>query len=69
MTEYVTCSVCGEEVGRLGIGKHAGMHRREFFQRFGRWPTSYQEVREKLPHGQPPGDVATLDEFTPGGRS
>lgn len=46
MTEYVTCTVCGEKVGKMGIGKHADMHRREYYERFGRWPGKYEEVRE-----------------------
>lgn len=47
MTE-VTCSVCGEQVGKMGIGNHGGMHRRHFREWFGRPPENYDEVREKL---------------------
>lgn len=46
MGETVTCSVCGDDVGKLGIGKHADMHRREFKEDVGRWPEGYDEVRE-----------------------
>ena len=61
----VECTVCGEDVGRMGIGKHAGMHRREFKERYGRPPEDYDEVREAL-GGDPPGDAATLADFGSG---
>lgn len=62
MTDYVTCTVCGEEVGRMGIGKHAGVHKREFKEAFGYVPGDYSEVREAL-GGDPPGGETTLDDF------
>lgn len=67
MTTYVTCSVCGEEVGKMGIGNHAGMHRRQFHEVFGRPPKGYQEVREKLPKhlaGREPAEGQTTLEET-----
>lgn len=63
MSDDVTCQVCGETVGRAGIGSHAGMHRREFTEAVGRPPKGYEEVRDWA-EGRPPGDVATLDRFT-----
>lgn len=62
VADTVECTVCGEEVGRRGIGQHAGKHRREFRERFGRDPESYDEVREAL-GGEPPGDATTLEEW------
>lgn len=62
MGETVTCKVCGDDVGKLGIGKHAGMHRRQFREQFGRPPKGYDEVREKLKLGHP-ADGPTLDDF------
>jgi len=44
----VECTVCGEMVGKMGIAKHSGMHKREFKEQFGRPPEDYDEVREKL---------------------
>lgn len=67
--DVVECTVCGEDVGRRGIGKHAGVHRREFRERFGRPPKDYDEVREALGDDSPPEDVATLDEFVDGGQA
>lgn len=50
MSDDVTCSVCGREVGRgpdgLGIKQHSAMHRRQFEQLVGREPEDYDEVRE-----------------------
>lgn len=59
--DKVECTVCGADVGRLGIGKHAKMHRRQFKEQFGYWPTDYDEVREKL-RGTSEANT-TLDEF------
>lgn len=57
----VTCSVCGDRVGKgpngLGIRRHAMMHRRQFHELVGEWPGDYQEVRDLL------GDDSR---FTPG---
>lgn len=61
----VQCSVCGEEVGKLGINKHAGMHRRQFREVHGRFPEDYGEVREAWPLTAPE-DNATLDDFAEG---
>lgn len=63
MTTYVTCTVCGEEVGKMGIANHAGMHKREFERRYGYIPGDYDEVREAL-NGDPPEDGTTLDDYT-----
>lgn len=65
MSDTVECTVCGEEVGRRGIGRHADTHRREFRERFGRPPEDYDEVRDAF-GGEPPGDVATLGDFSGG---
>lgn len=55
--EVVTCTVCGDDVGRgpggLGLISHANRHRREFRERFGRRPENYQEVRDVLGRGYP----------------
>lgn len=58
MTEYVTCTVCGEEVGKMGIAKHSGMHKREFKRTYGRLPEDYDEVREKM--GSNPEEETSL---------
>jgi len=58
----VTCRVCGEDIGRLGLPKHSGMHRRQFRERFGRHPEDYDEVVEAL-GGDPPGDATTLADY------
>lgn len=58
----VECSVCGEAVGKMEIGKHAGMHKREFETMFGRPPEDYDEVREKLGDG-PADELTTLDDY------
>lgn len=66
MTSTVTCTVCGKEVGRLGIGKHAGMHRRQFAEVFGRPPRSYDEVRnnaEAVLSGVK-SDATTLEDYS-----
>lgn len=46
----VTCSVCGEEIGKgpggLGLFQHSAMHRREYKEQVGSWPMSYQDVRD-----------------------
>jgi hypothetical protein len=51
----VTCTVCGDDVGRgpggLGTISHANRHRREFLAAFGRRPEDYAEVREVLGRG------------------
>jgi hypothetical protein len=47
MSDTVTCRVCGAELGRMGIGKHAGMHKRQFRETFGYVPDDYDEVVEK----------------------
>lgn len=48
----VECTVCGEMVGKgpagLGISSHAAKHRREYREQFGGWPSSYEQVRQKL---------------------
>lgn len=62
MGDYVTCTVCGEDVGRMAIATHAGMHKREFRERYGRAPDDYDEVRAAF-GGEPPGDVTTLADF------
>ena len=53
MSPTVTCTVCGEEIGRgssgLGLLRHSRMHRRQFRQVFGREPEDYDEVRQRLP--------------------
>jgi hypothetical protein len=50
--EEVTCTVCGEDVGKgpagLGLAMHGKTHREEFRRQFGRKPENYQEVRDKL---------------------
>lgn len=63
MSDTVTCSVCGEDVGRRGIGTHAGKHKREFKEAVGRPAEDYEEVREWA-DGNLPGDVATLERYT-----
>ena len=45
-SDTVECSVCGARVGRMGIGQHAGKHKRDFTAAVGRPPESYDEVRE-----------------------
>lgn len=51
----VTCTVCGDDVGRgpggLGQVMHAKRHRRQFRELYGRAPDSYQEVRDALGQG------------------
>lgn len=64
MSDTVTCRVCGEDIGRRGIGKHAGVHKREFREKFGRAPEDYDEVVDAL--GNPSGDVTTLKDFEEG---
>ena len=57
----MTCSVCGDRVGRgpngFGVIQHAKKHRRQYKQLVGKEPDSYQDVRDLL---------ADSDEFTPG---
>jgi hypothetical protein len=60
----VECSVCGEDIGRMGMAKHSGMHKREFREAFGREPEDYDEVRDAL-GGDPPGDATSLTDFSP----
>ena len=61
MGEAVTCTVCGDDVGKgpggLGLTMHGKMHRREFREAFGRWPEDYQEVRDKLRQSDPVRDA------------
>lgn len=42
--DLVECRVCGAMVGRMGIGSHAGVHKREFRELQGYIPTDYDEV-------------------------
>jgi len=66
VSETVSCTVCGDEVGRgpggLGLAMHAKMHRREYRERVGRWPESYEEVRQKVgrPHPATDNEQMTL---------
>lgn len=62
MSETVTCTVCGREIGKgpagVGLAMHGKRHRRQFREAFGRPPRDYQEVREKLnPDGLDPGQT------------
>ena len=66
MTDTVECSICGESVGRMGIGRHAKIHRKEFRDITGRSAGDYQEVKDLLINRIVPEDVATLDEFSEG---
>jgi len=45
----VECSVCGDTVGRLGIGTHASMHKRQYREQFNETPDDYDTVREAWP--------------------
>lgn len=63
MATYVTCTVCGEDVGKMGIAMHSKMHRREFKEKFGRPPRDYDEVRSKLHPERRAKGSATLDDY------
>ena len=69
MAEKVTCTVCGQKIGKgpggLGLAAHGKVHRRQFRERYGRPPTDYDEVRELLSGRprEPPEAVAPLSEF------
>ena len=80
----VECTVCGRQIEKLGLTNHSGKHRREFREVAGRFPESYQEVRDAydrdadaiLPGliGGPtrvdaPDMQTTLDEYTQGATS
>lgn len=62
MSETVTCTVCGEDVGKgpggLGIASHAQKHRREYREQVGKWPSDYQDVRDRLGTTDPASDAA-----------
>jgi len=68
VSEVVTCTVCGREIGKgpggLGLTMHAKTHRREYREAFGEWPASYELVREKVgrPHPVVDDDQPTLFE-------
>lgn len=46
--DKVTCSVCGEKIGKSGLAMHHKMHRRQFRSAFGRMAHTFQEIEEKL---------------------
>jgi len=49
MSVTVECTVCGESVGKMGIGRHGKMHRSQFMEAYGRPPDTYQEMRDRWP--------------------
>lgn len=64
----VVCQVCGDEIGRgpngLGLISHANKHRREFTEIFGRPPSDYEEVRQKLGTSFPAGQLTLWESLT-----
>lgn len=69
MGTEVECTVCGDTVCRgpngFGLIQHSNSHRREFIDKYGREPETYDEVRERLGIDRPDGyadDQLTLAE-------